>query len=540
MTETPADYAGWNAEQAATVSLSAAAEEADSASQRGRERPPPPRRATTAAADPAAAVGVEQDAESASLGASQRRQRLWAFVASTLVHAVGLIALALVAGQIVSSGHGVALTLAVDAPDDFIAFDEPMLTTAATSHTNLTAERPRDMPTEGFDIGPPTLVDVDKPQPAVADIGFRAPQATNSMLPVESSPGGGGTQGRQGDTKQALLRDRGGNEKSEQAVARGLRWLAAHQRSDGSWCFDHTKEQCNSLCRHPGTEASTTAATGLALLAFLGAGYTHQDGEYKDTVQRGLYHLSMRAAVTPHGIDLQSGTMYGQAIATLALCEAYGMTHDVALRDLAKRSVDFILYAQDRKGGGWRYTPGEPGDTTVTGWQLMALKSAQMAGLEIPSPSIGLVSHFLDSVQVENGSQYGYLTPTPKQSTTAIGLLCRMYTGWRHEHPALAKGVAYLGKWGPADDQIYYNYYATQVLCHYDGPHWQKWNRRMRDSLIAAQATTGHESGSWFFSADSGAEKGGRLYCTALAVMTLEVYYRYMPLYGARSVEKDF
>jgi hypothetical protein len=143
-------------------------------------------------------------------------------------------------------------------------------------------------------------------------------------------------------------------------------------------------------------------------------------------------------------------------------------------------------------------------------------------------------------VQVEEGAQYGYMTPVPKRSTTAIGLLCRMYTGWRRDHAPLAKGVAYLGQWGPSNEEIYYNYYATQVLCHFGGPHWEKWNLRMREHLIATQAGSGHEAGSWFFANDPGAEKGGRLYYTALAVMTLEVYYRYMPLYGSQSVDRSF
>ena len=288
-----------------------------------------------------------------------------------------------------------------------------------------------------------------------------------------------------------------------------------------------------------GHRRSTTAATAIALLPFLGAGHTHQEGEYQDTVRRGLYCLQQRALVTPNGVDLQDGTMYAQGLATIALCEAYAMTKDPALKGAAQGAIDFVLYAQDRKGGGWRYTPGEPGDTTVTAWQLMALKSGQMAGLMIPSPSIALVEKFLDSVQSDGGARYGYLGPQARDSTTPIGLLCRMYTGWGHDRPALQKGVALVADLGPSDDNMYFNYYATQLMHHWGTSDWDRWNQQMREHLISTQAATGHENGSWHFAGGKG-DVGGRLYNTALAVMTLEVYYRYMPLYRPAAVEDRF
>ncbi len=349
----------------------------------------------------------------------------------------------------------------------------------------------------------------------------------------------GALRGRGRAVRSGLALDDGGTPESENAVERGLRWILAHQRDDGSWNFDHHKSYCRGQCANPGTEASTTAATAMALLPFLGAGYTHTQGEHQDPIKRGIYYLVQRTRLTPQGNDLQEGTMYGQGLATIALCEAYAMTGDETLKDYAQGALDFICYAQDRKGGGWRYTPGEPGDTTVTGWQLMGLKSGQMARLSVPSPTIFMVDRFLDSVQSDSGAQYGYLDPRPRQTTTAIGLLCRMYTGWTREHIALQRGVEHLSGWGPSDDNMYYNYYATQVMHHWQGPLWEKWNEKMRDQLIATQAGAGHEAGSWHFSGGRG-DVGGRLYNTAAAVMTLEVYYRYMPLYEPRAVESGF
>ena len=334
----------------------------------------------------------------------------------------------------------------------------------------------------------------------------------------------------------AGVRYGGGTPKSEEAVERALHWLAIHQRADGSWSFNHLNEGCQHYCTHPGSEASLTASTAMALLPFLGAGYTHKQGAYHDAVQHGLDYLKSRGMKISYGTDLRDGSMYGHALATIALCEAYGMTHDADLKEAAQGGLDFIAFVQDNNTGGWRYNPGESGDTTVTGWMIMALKSGQMARLRVPSPAIIAAERFLNSVQNADGSQYGYQSRKPRATTTSVALLCRMYTGWRRDNPALIKGVAYLAAQGPSDNSLYFDYYATQVLFHWNGPEWDVWNRKMREHLISTQDRIGHPSGSWYFdSAQSFA--GGRLYNTAMATMILEVYYRFMPLYGEEAVE---
>ena len=343
---------------------------------------------------------------------------------------------------------------------------------------------------------------------------------------------------RTSDGRSEGIRYGGGSPQSEEAVERAIRWLVAHQRPDGSWSFNHIGEGCQHYCTYPGSEPSTTAATGMALLPFLGAGYTHKKGDYQDVVKRGLDYLKKRGILISYGNDLRDGSsMYGQALATIALCEAYGMTRDDELQVPAQRALDYIAYAQDLKSGGWRYNPGEPGDTTVTGWMLMALKSGQMAKLNIQSPEIFAAQRFLDNVQNKDGSQYGYLDRKPGQGTTAVGLLCRMYTGWQRTNPGLVKGAAQLAKWGPSKDNIYYDYYATQVLFHYAGSEWDGWNRKMRELLIRSQESAGHAAGSWYFESPPHTAAGGRLYNTAMAAMILEVYYRFMPLYGEEAIQ---
>ncbi len=114
-----------------------------------------------------------------------------------------------------------------------------------------------------------------------------------------------------------------------------------------------------------------------------------------------------------------------------------------------------------------------------------------------------------------------------------------MYLGWKHDEPALKAGVEYLHQVGPSDN-MYYNYYATQVMRHYGGDYWDAWNAKLRDQLVAAQDQKGHAKGSWYFPKATYADRGGRLYCTSMATMMLEVYYRHMPIYGKQAAEEDF
>lgn len=363
--------------------------------------------------------------------------------------------------------------------------------------------------------------------------------AADLLTPVGGSPFGM-LDGRDGELKRALLHD-GGSDASEIAVARGLRWLAAHQREDGSWHFNHLQDGVCKYCRNPGTHGSTTASTGLALLPFLGAGQTHMRGEYQETVRKGLEFLRKRTIATPLGGDLQDGVnLYSQGIATLALCEAYAMTRDPELASTCREAIRFIVNAQDKNGGGWRYFPGQVGDTTVTGWMLMALKSGQLTYMPV-SPEVWTgAKRYLDFVQDDGGAAYGYQAPNKQDATmTAIGLLCRMYAGWPRSQAPLARGVRMLSKRGPSEHDLYYDYYATQVLRHYGGPEWTDWNLKMREFLINTQAKEGHPSGSWYFP-DKHGDQGGRVYNTAMAILILEVYYRHLPIYGQRVLGEGY
>jgi hypothetical protein len=376
------------------------------------------------------------------------------------------------------------------------------------------------------------------------------------------------------EIRDELLASGGGTPASEAAVGKALAWLAEHQNADGSWSIDHrTAPRCAGRCGDPGERPKATlAATALALLPFLGAGETHQHGKYQNTVDAGLRFLvgSMHVEADRGSLLEPGGNMYGHGMASIVLCEAYGMTRDPWLREPAQQTINYIVWAQDPQGGGWRYEPQQPGDTTVLGWQVMALKSAHMAYLHVPAETIRKAGLFLDSVQTGEGAFYGYMAASVDgTAASSAGVLCRMYMGWRRDHPALQRAIADVVDMGPSLDQtgppaspakrrrermrgqpvepgpprndLYYNYYAIQVMRHYGGPDWPSWNAALRDYLIRTQVDQGHARGSWHFEGvDIGLKAGGRLYSTALSTMILEVYYRYLPLYTDRSTKDKF
>ena len=121
-------------------------------------------------------------------------------------------------------------------------------------------------------------------------------------------------------------------------------------------------------------------------LPFLAYGLTHKSKV--STNRRSPRALPGSSNSSARDGDLAGNApqpMYSHGLATIALCEAYGMTHDEHVGLAARQAVAFIERAQNQSTGGWRYTPGDSGDTSVFGWQIMALKSAVLAGLPVNS-----------------------------------------------------------------------------------------------------------------------------------------------------------
>lgn len=350
----------------------------------------------------------------------------------------------------------------------------------------------------------------------------------------------GGLSGRTPEGRAELGAKYGATRQSEEAVEAALRWLAEHQRPNGSWSFDLSLDPCNGRCRHSeqsgDTETPATAATGLALLAFLGAGYTHHvDSPYAETVRRGIYYLRDAAAEAEAGCDWQQGSMYGHGIALMAMAEALAMTSedddiDRDLQRLVSRGASFTAVAQ-HDSGSWGYVPGSPGDTTVTGWQVLSLIAAKRSRVELRTNTLLNARQFIMSTCTERDYWFGYKGPPGEPTTTAIGLTLMLYLGESPDYTPFYDAIGGLAERGPTLNNVYHDYYGTLALHHCRHHEWDSWNTRLRDHLVRTQAKSGHEAGSWHFR-DRWGDVGGRLYTTAMCAMILEVYYRYLPMYG--------
>jgi hypothetical protein len=438
---------------------------------------------------------------------------------------------------------------------------------------------------QGFGTHPSVQVDPSE----IASIGVTSPQPTgvggrggrgDGQLDQFLSGGGSGPGGigrgnspvvvsgqvhepmasfRRGARGGLTIGDPSAGQLTEPAIENGLEYFAHTQFGDGHWSLHALPEGVAADAGTLGSLHADTAATGMALLAYLGAGYTHEDDKYRDVVRRGVEWL-VKHQQADGNLSYQGSEpthYYSQGIATMALCEAYGMTQDRELREPAQKAVDFILKSQDPDRGGWRYRPRDGSDTSVTGWQLMALKSAQMAGLEVSEEALRKIGHWLDFAQVPDRGTYVY-NPlntdnenpqgrAPNPTMTAQAMIMRMYLSQDRDRASLTKGADYLlghlpdvGTREIPQRDCYYWYYATQAMYHMQGDYWKTWQARITPLLRAGQIERGPLKGSWSPAEpvpDRWSAHGGRHYVTSLHVLTLEFPYWHLPLF--RELRKE-
>ena len=360
--------------------------------------------------------------------------------------------------------------------------------------------------------------------------------------------------------RKKKLKQRGGSAKTEEAVLRGLRWLARHQDADGKWNVDQFDQNCQdkeAKCDGVGFPTYDAGVTGLALLAFLGTGHTHQGGDFQDTVARGLgwiqslqkeggqYDGALGYVEVKKGIPKEEW-VYNHAICTMAICEAYALTEDSSLKTTAERAVTLIQWARDPELA-WRYgIRSDDNDTSVTGWMVQALKSAERAGLRVSEAAYEGAREWLDKVTAKSGVT-GYRAPDgassylPKQQgkydpvpcMTAVALFTRILTGQRKSETVIGKGKKILRRntptWAEEHNRnvnMYYWYYGTYAMFQFGGSTWRNWNKAMQKALLPKQKQEGEADGSWDPVGEWGIA-GGRIYSTAISVLTLESYYRY-------------
>ena len=438
-----------------------------------------------------------------------------------------------------------ALDDALDNPDSLVegSVAEAEAVAATDADVSRAAEIPvsTDVPTQKELTGPSSVenriivgelseISNDVP-PSFSPIASRLNRKRARAMKVALAVDNVGLQAlftlRQGDTKKQHIKLLGGSDESEKAVNLGLDWLAKSQEENGSW----------DLQKHQGATRSFTAGTGLGVLPFLAAGYTHnQTGKYQDNVALAVKRLVENqkdtGELTSEG-DAQR--MYSHGIAAIALCEAFAMSQDQELKEPAQRAINFIVSAQHKPSGGWRYNPNEKADTSVVGWQMMALKSGEMAGLTVPKASYDLVQKWLKSVEASQapGGRFGYTNRGATPAMTAEGLLCLQFMGESRNSPRMRAGADFVLNSLPEENQrntSYYWYYATQAMYHMQGEYWDTWNEKTRELLVKTQHKSGGNAGTWD-PKDNWEKSGGRVYATSIKLLMLEVYYRHLPLY---------
>lgn len=337
-----------------------------------------------------------------------------------------------------------------------------------------------------------------------------------------------------------IIKDLGGSAETQAAIGRALDWFSKQQEPDGRW----------DIQKHGGQPGHDVAATSLILLCYYGWGAKHTEaGQYQNTVEKALDWLldamGRDPAGNPNGDYFSrsgSNGMYDQGMATIVLCEAYGLTKDKRLLAPASKAVEFIVAAQDAKTGGWRYSPRSGSDTSVFGWQYMALRSAEMAGLPVSKEIFGIADTWLDKVAGgPHGGIYGYDKPGGKQGAMiATGMFSRQLAKVPPDDPRMGEGARFMqvNPINAKNVDWYYLYYGTLALYQHQGQIWEEWNTRMKDTLTALQHRTGEHAGSWDPSGSHGGSMG-RAVVTALGTLSLEVYYRILPIYGFRTAEEE-
>src|SRR3989339_505257 len=347
---------------------------------------------------------------------------------------------------------------------------------------------------------------------------------------------------------------------SESAVTQGLSWLARHQNPDGSWGAAAFQDQCQkSTCDGAGDDYYDIGLTGLALLAFTGAGYTPDSKQTYSNIRFG--DVVSRAADQLISLQLSDGAFgaikagykfnYNQTVATYALADIYALTGRDDYKEPLARAVKYLVQSQN-PGQAWRYHPRDgSSDSSVTGWAFMALKTADSAGIEVPPEAFDGIRSFFNKVTDPQFGKVGYTTrgsvalmghedpqkTVVQPSLTAIGVLVRLLAEKGASGPVIDKGVKIIRasppKWSSDNAGIidyYYWFYGSACLYKYDGaqgPIWQQWNKTVRSVLSSSQKTSKNPCacGSWD-PLDRWSAEASRVYTTAINLLTLETQNR--------------
>lgn len=311
------------------------------------------------------------------------------------------------------------------------------------------------------------------------------------------------------------------DERTELAIRGALKWLASKQRSNGSWSAG-------------GGEQYTVAMTGYVLMAFLAAGQLPDEGEYGKQVAGGTSFLLN--CVKPDGLISGPGTngnavMYSHGIATIVLAEIYGQSRDLRIKSKLESAIQLIVNCQNNQGG-WRYLPRvTDADLSVTVLQVVALRAAKNAGVEVPQATIDRAVKYVQSCYDERSGGFTYQPSDRKPgfARTAAAIyslqVCGMY-----DDPRIKTGSQFLFKRVNEDRErfTYGHFYAAPAQYMIGGETWQRWYTETRETLLGMAERQG-EMTFWRAKYDAGSV--GEVWSTAVFTTILAMPYHYVPLY---------
>lgn len=315
--------------------------------------------------------------------------------------------------------------------------------------------------------------------------------------------------------------------RTQHAIGLALRYLSAQQNANGSFTDIVGRKVHNA---YEGELNEHVGVTALAGIAYLASGNLPDQGPYGRQIRMALDYVL--GQVHDNGfISVRGSRMYEHAFATLFLAEAYGTTRDERVKEKLKLAVRLIEKAQNQEGG-WRYLPGaKDSDMSVTVCQVMALRAARNAGIQVPRNTIdGAIRYVKDSFKPEEGAFDYQILKYPGRSRTSFALtaagVTTLYGAGEYDAYEIKKGLEYLWKNRPeADhaeqrfDYYYGQYYAVQAMFQAGGSFWSAWYRYIRDELLRVQ----HSDGSW-------RDLVGANYATSMAAIILQMPYQYLPI----------
>lgn len=304
-----------------------------------------------------------------------------------------------------------------------------------------------------------------------------------------------------------------GDERTEKAVQRALKYLAGTQNPDGSWSGS-------------GYNADV-GIVGLCALAFMSAGHQPDRGPYGQVLSRSADYLARNCQRTGLIFNPEAAAgppMYGHGFATLALAELYGMTRRTDLRDRLENAVALILRTQNSEGG-WRYQPRvADADISVVICMIMALRAAANAGIRVPKETTGRAIEYVKRCSNNSDGGFSYMAGQrgSGQARTGAGVLSLIVMGERSSEEC-QRGLEYLMNHPPGtrDGHVFYAlYYCTQATYQAGGKYWRFWYPRAARYLMDTQ----RPDGSWY-------DGPGYPYATAMGTLALQVPASLLPIY---------